>query len=293
MVRGRIPGFLGWRCRTLEIFRAYVQTFVDQHLRHTVDDDLPFTKRRVGPTESESIDAAVANIPLLPPTFVRSPFAALSGFTDNFATIHELCDTVRAGVFLDESAIPYIPIYPHETNNVPWNTYIYDFFKHGDLEALVRDNGIRRGDVWFRLKDFSLILATVVTSLKIFLGSDDVDDAGMVDVQDAGDILEEERFDAGFVPQSSGAPRPTPASSGLRSKANLKKQKVADSWEVESDSDEAVEDTPDQGFYASRTGEGPVPLSWVEGDGKGLINVHKAFKLLQLEFDEKFRKVWA
>ncbi|WQF77030.1 Putative P-loop containing nucleoside triphosphate hydrolase [Colletotrichum destructivum] len=191
---------------TFKIFRTYVHTFVDQHLSHTPDDELPFTKTRVGPTESEFVDTAAANISLLPPTAIRSPFSALSGFTDNFNTIHELCDTVRAGVFLDESAIPYIPVYPHETNNVPWNAYIYDFFKHGDLEALVRDNGIKRGDVWFRLKDFSLVLATIVTSLENFLGSNDVDDAGMVDVQDVGDILEEERFDDDFVQQSPGAP---------------------------------------------------------------------------------------
>ncbi|KAK1992440.1 hypothetical protein LX36DRAFT_674554, partial [Colletotrichum falcatum] len=219
--------------------------FSGLHLRHTSDDKLPFTKRRVGPTESESIDAAAMNISLLPPTFVRSHFSALSGFTDNFLTIHELCETVRAGVFLDESAIPYIPIYPYETNNVPWNAYIYDFFKHGDLEALVRDNGIKRGDVWFRLKDFSLILATIVTSLEIFLGSEDIGDADMVDVQDVGDILEEERFDTDFVQQSSGVSRPAPAALGLRSKASLKKQKVVNSWEDESDSDKAVEDTPD------------------------------------------------
>ncbi|GJC89533.1 putative helicase C694.02 [Colletotrichum liriopes] len=282
---------------TLEIFRTYVQTFVDQHLSHTPDDELPFTKRRVGPTQSEFVDTAAANISFLPPTVIRSPFSALSGFTDNFDTIHELCETVRAGVFLDESAIPYIPVYPHETNNVPWNAYIYDFFKHGDLEALVRDNGIKRGDVWFRLKDFSLILATIVTSLENFLGSNEVDDADMVDVQDVGDILEEERFDDDFVPQSSGAPRLTPETSGLESRATSRKgrQRLADSWEDESDSDEATEESPDQEYYPSSTDEGSVPFSasWVGDDGKSLVKVYKAFKLLQQGFDEKFRKVWA
>ncbi|TIC97855.1 putative helicase [Colletotrichum higginsianum] len=282
---------------TLKIFRTYVHTFVDQHLSHAPDDELPFTKTRVGPAESEFVNTAAANISFLPPTVIRSPFAALSGFTDNFNTIHELCETVRAGVFLDESAIPYIPVYPHETNNVPWNAYIYDFFKHGDLEALVRDNGIKRGDVWFRLKDFSLILATIVTSLENFLGSNDVDDADMVDVQDVVDILEEERFGDDVVQQSSGAPRPTPETSGLESKAISRKgrQRVADSWEDESDSDEATEESPDQEHYPSSTDEGSVPFaaSWVGDDGKSLVKVYKAFKLLQQGFDERFRKVWA
>ena len=93
----------------------------------------------------------------------------MSGFQDEFKSIHELCETVRAGVFLEESAIPYIPIAPKETNGMPWNAYLLDFFKHGDTGALVRDNGIKRGDVWFRLKDFSLVLASIIASFSSFL----------------------------------------------------------------------------------------------------------------------------
>lgn len=131
-------------------------------------------------------------LPWLDEPKIRSPFVSLSGFTDDFATIGELCGTVRDGVFLDDSGIPYIPIAPHETGGVPWNAYLYDFFKHGDYEALVHANGIRRGDVWFRLKDFSLILATITTSLANFLNHEDTDDAeAMLNVCDAGDDLEE------------------------------------------------------------------------------------------------------
>jgi hypothetical protein len=28
------------------------------------------------------------------------------------------------------------------------NAYIYDFWMHGQVSTLARDNGIRRGDVW-------------------------------------------------------------------------------------------------------------------------------------------------
>ncbi|KAK0620208.1 hypothetical protein B0T14DRAFT_520811 [Immersiella caudata] len=49
------------------------------------------------------------------------------------------------------------------------NSYLLGFFKHGEVIFITRDNGIKSGDMWFRLKDFSLVLslvlATVVTSL--------------------------------------------------------------------------------------------------------------------------------
>lgn len=230
----------GHNKETLDIFAAYVRTYVQQHLKDAADDRLPFTGRRITPRES--VDAARVGVPILPAPVIRSPFAALSGFTDDFGSIHELVTTSRAGVFLDESAMPYIPIYPEETNNVPFNAYILDFFKHGDLHALVRDNGIKRSDVWYRLKDFSLILATIVTSMQGFLNQDaELDDATMADIQDVGDFVEEGTGD---------------------------------------EEDEDIE-------YSDATMNTP------SRDRSAFMNVHKALRLLQLQFDEKFRKVWA
>ncbi|OHE94806.1 DEAD/DEAH box helicase [Colletotrichum orchidophilum] len=287
---------------TLEIFKTYVHTFIAQNLPDSPDDRLPFSKRRVGAAQEASFDISTAKIPMLPPPTLRSPFAALSGFTDDFATIHELCDTVRAGVFLDETAIPYIPIYPKDTNNVPWNAYIYDFFKHGDLNTLVRDNGIKGGDVWFHLKDFSLILATIVTSLENLLGQVDADDTDMINVLDVGDALEEERIvdePAPYMPEDHAISFTT---SHPKNKATSKKTKakVADSWEddLDSSSDHTYTHSADSSSssgagYATQS-EGTSFRSNREiGDGQGLVKVHKAFKLLQQVFELKFRKVWA
>ncbi|KAK6823653.1 DEAD/DEAH box helicase [Apiospora arundinis] len=186
---------------TLRIFKNYVATYVSQYLADVPDNRLPLTKLEVNPSFHP---CSVADaLPWLDEPKIRSPFASLSGFTDHFATIGELCSTVRDGVFLDDSAIPYIPIAPYETGGVPWNAYLYDFFRHGDYEALVRANGIKRGDLWFRLKDFSLILATITTSLANFLNHADPDDAeAMLDVCDAGDNLEE--FGAEEIPTGAG-----------------------------------------------------------------------------------------
>ncbi|TDZ15078.1 putative helicase [Colletotrichum orbiculare MAFF 240422] len=279
---------------TLDIFKTYISTFVQRHLRDSPDNELPFTKHRIIPQHSE-VNLAAASIPASLPTRIRSPFSALSGFTDEFATIHELCETVRAGVFLEESAIPYIPIYPHETNGVPFNAYIFDFFKHGDMDALVRDNGIKSGDVWFHLKDFSLMLATIVTSLANFLGKSgaEYDDMAMIDVQDAGDALDEEAElgeDGDLTHGNSNFEAPELEVKAKAPEVKKGKTTVAESWEDEEGSDDDGDgalggDGPAESAYTHASGE--------ENEGQSLLKVYKAFRLLQQQFDETFRKVWA
>ncbi|KAK1460112.1 DEAD/DEAH box helicase [Colletotrichum melonis] len=284
---------------TLKTFKTYVRSFIAQNLQDSPDNQLPFTKRRVGAGGEASADISTAQIPTLPYPILRSPFAALSGFIDDFATIHELCDTVRAGVFLDESAIPYIPIYPEETNGVPWNAYIYDFYKHGDLNTLVQDNGIKGGDVWFHLKDFSLILATIVTSLENIMGRVDADDSDMINVQDVADTIEDERFGEELDAQYSENHVASSATAKAETKSHYSKSKeaVAESWEDVSDGSSS--DTEHASSSASRAGQATESegTSFGSGRGKGggdsLVKVHMAFKLLQQVFEDKFRKVWA
>lgn len=131
---------------TLEIFKTYVKTYVDQHVQEP-DCHLPLSGIKCG-----GEGAVITDGPLkpLPATSLRSPFVALSGYDDNFQSISDLCRNVRSGVFLEESVIPHIPISPFETD-VPLNAYLYDFFRHGDITALRKVNGIKRGDIWFWL----------------------------------------------------------------------------------------------------------------------------------------------
>ncbi|KAI3391275.1 hypothetical protein diail_7634, partial [Diaporthe ilicicola] len=282
---------------TLDIFRTYVSTYVHQHLEDKPDRHLPFTKSEAGSSQIKSGElGGIWRGSHNPPTKLRSPFHALSGFgDDSFGSIHELCDTVRSDVFLEESAIPYIPLFPDDTNGVPWNAYIYDFFKHGDMEALVRDNHIKKGDVWFLLKDFSLVLATIVTSLTNFLdldaGADS--DLAMMDVQDAEDAAREtsdalEPEDGpgdmahGALPVQDDDSKKPEAAAGAPKKA--KKPKVIDSWDDESSEDEAA---AAEAAEAAAKAAGPA---W-EGDGeRNLTQVLRMFKMVQQQFDEKFRK---
>lgn len=270
----------GHNKETLEIFRLYVSTFVKQHLSQTPDVQLPFTGKKVQPQQT---DDGSSMIEQLPPTKLRSPFAALSGFTDDFKSIQELCETVRSGVFLEESAVPYIRIYPTDTAT-PWNAYIYDFFKHGDLTALVRDNLIKRGDVWFHLKDFSLILATIVTSLQNFVSlSESTEEPGLMEEEHSRDEEEESSDQAlPLRPASTEAPKQK-----AEDKPKAKKAAVLDSWEDDFDEGES------EGGEKSDPSKATSCEEWGDDGNGSLLRVLKAFRMLQAEFDEKFRKVWA
>lgn len=274
---------------TLGIFTTYVRTYVQQHLSDTQDDTLPFTKQKVGRQEGRKYDVS-SILRSLPPTKLRSPFVALSGSTDKFDSIQDLCDTVRSGVFLEESAIPYIRIYPDDTDGVPWNAYIYDFFKHGNMQALVSDNGIKSGDVWFHLKDFSLILATVMTSIANYFSLEPTADDAMMDVQDAGDVISDEPE----APDKLDGDVSGKAARDVKARAvpvpkKAPKAVVADSWEDEMDS--SSDEAPASSGSAGDESSGEQPKRRIEDND--LMLVLMAFRKLQGEFDEKFKKVWA
>ena len=162
---------------TLAVYKTYVETFVDQHVQGD-DHKLPLTGILAG---GNNPNASESGFPSLPPTRVRSSFVALSGAGDEFDTIHDLCQTTRAGVFLEEAVIPHLDVYPDEMT-VPLNAWLLDFFKHGDVHTIERANGIRRADIWFLLNDFSMVLATLITSLLNFMKLQDGTDMDMLEV---------------------------------------------------------------------------------------------------------------
>ncbi|TPX55910.1 hypothetical protein PhCBS80983_g04932 [Powellomyces hirtus] len=86
----------------------------------------------------------------------RSPFVALSGFDDTFASVKELSQTLRSGVTLQASVVPMVSELLDDS--IVLDSYVVDFYQHGQFKALVDGNGIRRGDVWQMLKDFHVIL---------------------------------------------------------------------------------------------------------------------------------------
>lgn len=282
---------------TLDIFKGYTTTFVDQHLADVSDRRLPFSNLEVGSKEGTTKAKGIFQEDMLPPTKLRSPFAALSGFGDSFESIHELCSTARSGIFLEESAIPYIRIFPDDTDGKPWNAYLYDFYKHGDLEALIRDNHIKRGDVWFHLKDFSLVLATITTSLRNFMDLEAGDgDLAMLDVKDAEDDWKE-RTEAEEPEDTDPTPdlaKKVAAAVAVPVK-KVKKKKVVDAWDdaTSDDETELFDQTTTGGPSGTMTPASSAPPAWGgEGELK-LPQVLRMFDAVQREFNDKFKKIWA
>ena len=143
---------------TLEMYTTYVTTFAKEYCTKA-DTTLPFSGLDCG---GEGIaDASISNIK----KDARSSFVALSGHTDRFGSIADLSTSVRSGVFVDGASVPYINI----DSKAPLNSYLYDFYKHGNLKRMTTEHMIRPGDRWFVLKDFSLELATIVAGLTTFI----------------------------------------------------------------------------------------------------------------------------
>ncbi|MCJ1332960.1 hypothetical protein MMC10_009654 [Thelotrema lepadinum] len=274
---------------TKEIFEGYVATFIDQHMQGEKDNVLPFSGLRMGGDKSY--------LPSLPATKVRSSFSALSGHGDTFSTVSELCNSVRSGVFLEEAVIPKLSGNREEGKEEQLNAYLYDFWKHQDLRALEEDNGIRKSEAWFVLNDFSLVLATIVTSLMSFVEGP-VSDLDFLDLQGGGDL---EEIDLDEAADDESSPKTPPQAKivvpvQLQRKEPKKKKAVEESWEDEAD---LMDETEDE--WEKKPG---LTTDHVEGDvdeknslpkqNEGdLKRVLLAFKLLKNDFNTKFHGMWA
>jgi hypothetical protein len=158
--------------QTLDIFSAYALAFSSQH----ADELGPDNRLPLSGVFGRSDTSALPKTPLfahLSETArkpnARSLFVATSGHDDTFGDVGELARTVRHGVHLNKHAIPTIE---HILDSkLPLNAYLYDFFVHGQVDALVNMNGLRRGDVWFALESFHLSLMTIRGDLENLLTS--------------------------------------------------------------------------------------------------------------------------
>ena len=167
---------------TLGIFSAYALAFASQHADELgPDNQLPLSGV-VGPSDTSALPQTALFAHLSETarkSKVRSLFVATSGHDDTFGDVGELARTVRHGVHLNEHAIPTVE---HILDpKLPLNAYLYDFFVHGQVDALVNMNGLRRGDVWFALQAFYLILLAIRGDLENLLLSRSKDLAAEAD----------------------------------------------------------------------------------------------------------------
>ncbi|KAF8241270.1 P-loop containing nucleoside triphosphate hydrolase protein [Wilcoxina mikolae CBS 423.85] len=140
---------------TLKTYSTYVETFAKQYCNTTNYHILPFSRLSAG---SPGLGTPGS------PNHARSSFVALSGHTDLFKSIADMSSSLRGDIFFEGSAIPCLPV-----DDIRLNSYLLDFYKHGNASLLAKENSVMAGDVWFVLKDFSVVLATIVAGLLSYI----------------------------------------------------------------------------------------------------------------------------
>ena len=160
----------------LRIFEGYALAFATKSAAEIgVDDVLPLSKIRYRGTDVDSSSEFRKHIKNNAiPVIVRSSFVANSGHGDSFANVFELMQTSRSGINLNAHAIPSMSHLTasssdkHDEQHM-MNAYLLDFYIHGQVSTLAHANGIRRGDIWYLLQDFTLTLLTVKVALQQLL----------------------------------------------------------------------------------------------------------------------------
>jgi hypothetical protein len=136
-----------------------------------------------------------------------------------------------------------------------------------------------------------MVLATIATSLALYLGLGVDSDSEMLDVMGSGDAAEND-IDAEIAetsvpdPNSTAAIIKNAAAAAQQVPIARKGKKVVDDWDAGEDKLTAEED-----FLKSEDLKGTGATD--DEEYEKLMNVYKAFRKLKTEFDAKFREIWA
>ncbi|XP_067838547.1 probable ATP-dependent RNA helicase DDX60 isoform X2 [Heptranchias perlo] len=108
------------------------------------------------------------------PITAVSPFASLSGHTD--LDLFKLSDVDPVifrtlGIHMNNIPVLCLKHYDGQGRHMPLNAYALDFYKHGNLDALRRDNGLNRGEAFNLVRDFLQIIGAISTSLSNLCGN--------------------------------------------------------------------------------------------------------------------------
>ena len=150
----------------LKALAAYTACFVQAYPELGPDNILPLSQCCMPASQADLADGAGLDEHMrrlrLPNVVVRSSFVALSGRGDEFSSIQELSNSARRGVFLDPKMIPVFELYDE---SIHLNAFCLDFFKHGQMKALVMYNRRSEDAVWEDLQSFSLVLKALTAAM--------------------------------------------------------------------------------------------------------------------------------
>jgi len=111
----------------------------------------------------------------------RSPFVAIGGLGDRFASPHDLVKSIRNVLHMDISSLPIIPYTLEEdeageTVQVLENTnsWIMDFMIHGKTKYLLDDNGIDATKAWALIAGFISKLEMLSAVVLSYSNKDDI-----------------------------------------------------------------------------------------------------------------------
>ena len=154
------------------VFTGYALAYVAHHAEALGQDTkLPFSGKSVCPSSTDLAPSLFTEQlrRTAIPTVARSPFVATSGHGDKFGSVQELAETSRDGLHLNEYAIPsmrqFTSVPGQDNDEFALNAYLLDFYTHGQTAALKAANGIRDGEMWYVLQDFSLTLKSIRTGI--------------------------------------------------------------------------------------------------------------------------------
>ncbi|RPD67074.1 P-loop containing nucleoside triphosphate hydrolase protein [Lentinus tigrinus ALCF2SS1-7] len=154
------------------VFTGYAVAYVAHHAEALGQDTkLPFSGKSLCPGSTDLTPSPFTEQlrRTAISTVARSPFVATSGHGDEFGSVQELTETSRDGLHLNEYAIPsmrqFTSVPGQDNDEFALNAYLLDFYMHGQTAALKAANGIRDGEMWYVLQDFSLTLKSIRTGL--------------------------------------------------------------------------------------------------------------------------------
>ena len=93
---------------------------------------------------------------------VTSAFVATSGHVDGCTSLTAFCGSLRQGLYLDPQIVPLL-----ELHDRPQNSYLYDFFKHGQSTAIMKFNKVKEDVCYENCKSFGRILQALSTALEV------------------------------------------------------------------------------------------------------------------------------
>merc|ERR1711962_1064790 len=163
-------------------FETYLHSAA-KHYKEEKEAELPMSGIKYGLGEQS----------LGPNYNLLSPFACLSGKNNSSVGKDEtqvIDSNVRTALLAD--TIPKI------TLDDSLNGYVLDFYNHGVYKSLIKDNGVREGNVFNLLKEFLIVLQTISTSLKQMApGEEDEEDLLILAFEQLTDSFKM-RFDKAF-----------------------------------------------------------------------------------------------